>query len=77
MMVTLPVDDTEKLQYFLLEEFQDNGETVMVTPADGFFTDPELGRNKVRIAYVTNPEDVTRAIELLGLGIQAYNARKD
>ena len=77
LMVTLPVDDTEKLQYFLLEEFQDNGETVMVTPADSFFTDPELGRNKVRIAYVTNPEDVTRAIELLGLGIQAYNARKD
>ena len=77
LMVTLPVDDTEKLQYFLLEEFQDNGETVMVTPADGFFTDPELGRNKVRIAYVTNPEDVTRAIELLGLGIQAYNARKN
>ena len=77
LMVTLPVDDTEKLQYFLLEEFQDNGETVMVTPADGFFTDPALGRNKVRIAYVTNPEDVTRAIELLGLGIQAYNARKD
>ena len=77
LMVTLPVDDTEKLQYFLLEEFQDNGETVMVTPADGFFTDPELGRNKVRLAYVTNPEDVTRAIELLGLGIQAYNARKD
>ena len=76
LMVTLPVDDAEKLQYFLLEEFEDNGETVMVTPADGFFTDPELGRNKVRIAYVTNPEDVTRAIELLGLGIQAYNARK-
>ena len=76
LMVTLPVDDTEKLQYFLLEEFQDNGETVMVTPADGFFTDPELGRNKVRIAYVTNPEDVTRAIELLGLGIQAYKAKK-
>ena len=76
LMATLPVDDAEKLQYFLLEEFEDNGETVMVTPADGFFTDPELGRNKVRIAYVTNPEDVTRAIELLGLGIQAYNARK-
>ena len=76
LMATLPVDDAEKLQYFLLEEFEDNGETVMVTPADSFFTDPELGRNKVRIAYVTNPEDVTRAIELLGLGIQAYNARK-
>ena len=76
LMATLPVDDAEKLQYFLLEEFEDNGETVMVTPADSFFTDPVLGRNKVRIAYVTNPENVTRAIELLGLGIQAYNARK-
>lgn len=76
LMVTLPVDDAEKLQYFLLEEFQDKGETVMVTPAEGFYTDPALGRNKVRIAYVTNPEDVTRAIELLGLGIQAYNEKQ-
>lgn len=76
LMVTLPVDDAEKLQYFLLEEFQDKGETVMVTPAEGFYTDPALGRNKVRIAYVTNPEDVTRAIELLGLGIRAYNEKQ-
>ena len=76
LMVTLPVDDAEKLQYFLLQEFQDNGETVMVTPAEGFYTDPALGRNKVRIAYVTNPEDVTRSIELLGLGIRAYQEKQ-
>lgn len=75
LMVTLPVDDAEKLQYFLLEEFEDHDETVMFAPGEGFFADPELGRNKVRIAYVTKPEDLTRAIELLGLGIQAYNAR--
>ena len=75
LMVTLPVDDTEKLQFFLLEEFEDHGETVMFAPGDGFYSDPELGRNKVRIAYVTAPDDLTRAVELLGLGIQAYNAR--
>ncbi|MBD5148403.1 MAG: pyridoxal phosphate-dependent aminotransferase [Oscillibacter sp.] len=75
-MVTLPVDDTEKLQYFLLEEFSDNNETVMLTPAAGFYSDPELGRNKVRVAYVTAPEDLTRAVELLDLGIRAYNERR-
>ena len=75
LMATLLVDDAEKLQYFLLEEFEDNGETVMVTPADSFFTDPELGRNKVRIAYVTNPDDLRRRVEILGRGIEAYNKR--
>ncbi len=74
-MVTLPVDDVEKLQYFLLEEFSDQGETVMVTPAAGFYSNPELGRNKARIAYVTAPEDLIRAVELLGMGIEAYNRK--
>ena len=76
VMATLPVDDAEKLQYFLLEEFEDQGETVMFTPAEGFYSNPDDGRNKVRIAYVTNPADITRAIEILGRGIEAYNARK-
>ena len=74
-MVTLPVDDTEKFQYFLLEDFSHNGETVMFAPGAGFYSDPALGRNKARVAYVTAPEDLTRAVELLGLGIQAYNQR--
>ena len=76
LMVTLPVDDAEKLQYFLLEEFEDHGETVMFAPGEGFYSDPSLGRNKARIAYVTAPDDLTRAVELLGLGIEAYNARR-
>ena len=76
LMVTLPVDDAEKLQYFLLEEFQDQGETVMYAPGEGFYGEPGKGRNEIRIAYVTNPDDLTRSIELLGLGIRAYNSRK-
>ena len=74
-MATLPVDDVEKLQYFLLEEFSDHGETVMITPGAGFYADPEMGRRMARIAYVTAPEDLTRSVELLGLGIEAYNRR--
>lgn len=76
VMATLPVDDAEKLQYFLLEEFEDQGETVMYTPAESFYATPGKGRNEIRIAYVTNPNDLRRAVELLGLGIAAYNGRK-
>lgn len=72
LMVTLPVDDTEKLQYFLLEEFEDRGETVMYAPGHGFYATPGKGMNEIRIAYVTNPDDLRRSVELLGLGIQAY-----
>ena len=75
VMATLPVDDAEKLQYFLLEKFEDHGETVMYTPAESFYASPGKGRNEIRIAYVTNPAELSRSIELLGLGIAAYNAR--
>ena len=77
LMVTLPVDDAEKLQYFLLEEFEDQGETVMYAPGEGFYGTPRKGRNEIRIAYVTNPTELRRAVELLGLGIAAYNARRE
>ena len=75
VMATLPVDDAEKLQYFLLQEFEDRGETVMYAPGEGFYGTPGKGKNEVRIAYVTNPAELTRAIELLGLGIAAYNRK--
>ena len=77
VMATLPVDDAEKLQYFLLEEFEDHGETVMYTPAESFYATPGKGRNEIRIAYVTNPAELARSIELLGLGIAAYNSRRN
>ncbi len=75
LMVTLPVDDAEKLQYFLLQEFEDHGETVMYAPGEGFYATPGKGRNEIRIAYVTNPAELRRSVELLGLGIAAYNAK--
>ena len=75
LMVTLPVDDAEKLQYFLLQEFEDHGETVMYAPGEGFYATPGKGRSEIRIAYVTAAEKLRRAVEVLGHGIQAYNAQ--
>lgn len=76
IMATLPVDDAEKLQYFLLEEFEDGGDTVMYAPGSGFYADPAKGRSEIRIAYVKNCDYLRRAIQLLGKGVTAYNARR-
>lgn len=76
IMATLPVDDAEKLQYFLLEEFEDGGDTVMYAPGSGFYADPAKGRSEIRIAYVKNCDYLRRAIQLLGKGVAAYNARR-
>lgn len=75
IMAKLPVDDTDAFQRWLLEEFEDRGETVMFAPGEGFYATPGLGRDEVRLAYVLKQEDLKRAMELLALGIQAYNAR--
>jgi aspartate aminotransferase len=75
VMAALPVDDTEKFQNWLLEEFEDNGETVMFAPGEGFYATPGKGKNEVRLAYVLKQADLERAMDLLALGIKAYNAR--
>ncbi len=72
VMATLPVDDTNKFQYWLLEEFHDQNETVMFAPGAPFYETPGKGINEVRIAYVLKESDLVRAIDLLGKGIKQY-----
>jgi aspartate aminotransferase len=76
VMAALPVDDADKFQRWLLEEFEDNGDTVMFAPGEPFYATPGKGRNEIRIAYVLKQEDLERAMELLAKGIEAYNNRK-
>ncbi len=75
LMAALPVDDADKFQRWLLEEFEDNGETVMFAPGEPFYGTPGKGKNEIRIAYVLQQEKLERAMDLLALGIKAYNAR--
>ena len=74
-MAALPVDDAEKFQIWLLEHFDDHGDTVMFAPGGGFYATPGKGINEIRIAYVLKRADLERAMDLLALGIQAYNNR--
>ena len=76
MTVKLPVEDAEDFLMFLLTEFDDNGETVMFAPASGFYATPNIGKDEIRIAYILKKEDLKRAAELIGLGLEAYKAKK-
>ncbi len=75
VMAALPVDDAEKLQLFMLQEWDDNGDTLMFTPAESFYKTPHTGVNEIRMAYVINKDDIKRSMELLKKGIEAYNAK--
>ncbi len=71
----LPVDDSDEFCQWCLSDFNYEGETVMLAPASGFYSDPANGRNEVRIAYVLKKEDLQRALFILGKALEAYNAR--
>jgi len=76
VVARLPIDDGEKFATFMLNDFQLDGETVMVAPADGFYATPGKGKDEVRIAYVLNCLDLDRAMKLLAAGVEAYNRGK-
>ncbi len=72
VMASLPVDDADKFQYWLLENFSDRGDTVMFAPGAPFYETPGKGVNEVRIAYVLKQQDLERAMDVLAKGIAHY-----
>ena len=72
----LPVEDSDDFCAWCLSEFEYEGETIMLAPASGFYSDPSKGRNEVRIAYVLKKEDLQRALVVLAKALEAYNNRK-
>ena len=75
LMAKLPVDSTDKFQLWLLEHFSASGDTVMITPGEGFYTEPGRGVDEARLAYVIEHDDLVRAMRVLAQGIEAYNNR--
>ena len=73
----LPIDDCDKFCEWCLRDFSYEGETVMLAPASGFYSEEGLGRNEVRIAYVINRQELKRAIKILGKALEAYPGRVD
>lgn len=75
IMPRIPVDDSDKFAEFLLSNFSDRKETVMIAPATGFYKNPQKGKDKIRIAYVLSEDKLQRAIRLLGMALEKYNRK--
>jgi aspartate aminotransferase len=71
----LPVDCANKFAQWLLEDFDLNGETIMVAPAAGFYASKNTGLNQVRIAYVLNQESLQKSIDILSYALKLYPGR--
>lgn len=71
----LPIDNSDKFCQWLLEDFDLNGESVMTAPGTGFYSTPGEGTNQVRIAYVLNNEDLTKALDCLEAALKVYPGR--
>ena len=68
----LPIKNNDVFAQWLLEEFDVDGETVMVAPAAGFYSTPGVGQNQIRIAYVLNKESLIKAVHILKQALKVY-----
>ena len=73
-IVELPVSDSDVFAQWLLEDFRQNNETIMVAPAAGFYSTDGLGKNQVRIAYVLKKEDLITSVAILKAALVQYNS---
>ena len=71
----LPIDDSERFCEWCLKEFEYEGSTVMLAPASGFYSEPNMGNDEVRIAYVLERDELRKAIRVLGKALEAYPGR--
>jgi len=72
LMCRLPVDDTEAFARYLASDFDHEGESVVVAPGPGFYSDPSKGRDEVRLAAVVEEPELRRAAQLLGLALERF-----
>lgn len=77
VIAKLPVDDAEKFAQWLLSDFEFQNQTLMVAPANGFYSSPDLGKNEVRLAYVLNVNDLEHAMTCLSEALKVYPGRVD
>ncbi|MFN5983663.1 MAG: pyridoxal phosphate-dependent aminotransferase [Fluviicola sp.] len=70
-----PVDNAEKFCQWLLEEFEYKGQTVMMAPANGFYSTKGAGMQEARIAYVLNQDALKNAVICLEEALKVYPGR--
>jgi aspartate aminotransferase len=72
IVIGLPVKDSEHFSKWLIEEFEDKGETVLLAPAQGFYATSGKGTNEVRLAFMLNSNALNRSLEIIKLALNSY-----
>ncbi len=74
-VASLPVTNAEDFCRWCLEEFSYEGQTIFMAPAAGFYSEPGLGSNQVRVAYVLEIPELAKAVTVLAKALEAYHKR--
>lgn len=74
-IASFPVDNADKFCEWLLTDFSYKGQSVMLAPASGFYSNPGKGRNECRLAYVLKIDDLRNAMETLAEALKVYPGR--
>ena len=56
----------------MLEKFSHEGNTVMLAPAAGFYSNQVIGKRQVRIAYVLNRDFIRKAVDCIKYALEIY-----
>ena len=77
VFVKLPITNAEEFVIWLLTEFDIDGETVMFAPGEGFYANPELGKDKIRICYALEEKVLKKAMHIFKEGLVKYLSLKN
>ena len=71
-IIKLPVLDAQDFIIWTIENIQINNDTILLTPAESFYTTPGLGKNECRLSYCVNDQMLIKAMEILKLALEKY-----
>lgn len=71
-IIKLPIENSEDFAKFLLTDFSYKNQSVMLSPASGFYSSENYGKDELRIAFVLNSEKLKNAIKIIKLGLKEF-----
>lgn len=74
-IIRLPVDDAERFIIWTLQNIRVDGRTVLLTPAESFYSTPGMGKNEVRVSYCVSEERIEQAMDVLEKALEEYPGR--
>lgn len=72
IIAKLPINDSNEFAKWLLTDFNYNNKTLLITPANGFYSSNTCVTDEVRLSYCINSSELTEAVKLLNIALRTY-----